>query len=224
VNQRKKAKEKKWDLKAREKYYRGISRFFLEQRGAPFFLSSQELNIIAEWEQMAIPLRVVLDGLRQAFEHRKKRAGRQVRFFSLNRCNRFVLEAHKQHLERHIGGEKGVSPKELSETKGKIIAEINRYLAHSPRHLDDLNRLLSKLRSELRRGHWNEEDIEKTEARIEAILVKKATPAERRKAADAVRSEYGNLRSEEFDRILRLRLIKELRHKYRIPYVSPFYF
>lgn len=224
MNQKKKAKGKEWGLKAREQYYRAISQYVFEQRGAPFFLSSQELNLIADWEKMQIPLRVVLDGLKQAFELRRQRAGRQAKFFSLNQCHRFVLEAHKQHRDRRIGGERGVLHKELSVKKDKILSEINRFLIHSPDHLDELNKIFTQLRNALSQGNWDEDYIEKTEAQIEEILVNNATSKERKSASDAAVSEYGVMGSEEFDRIVRLRLIKELREKYRIPYVSPFYF
>lgn len=223
MKQKKKAQGKKWSFKAREEYYRAISQYFLEHRGAPIFLSSQELNAIADWEKMKIPLRVVLDGLRQAFENRRQRAGRQAKFFSLNQCQRFVLEAHKQHRERHVGGER-VSRDDLSVKREKILSEIDRFIAHSPPHLDELNWLFIRLRNELRQGIWDEEHIEKIDAQIEEILVNKATPKQRKQAEDAVLSEYRAMGSDDFERILRLRLIKELRHKYRIPYVSPFYF
>lgn len=224
MNQKKKSEGKGWSLKTREEYYRAISQYFFEQRGAPFFLSSQELSLIADWEKMKIPLRVVLDGLRQAFENRRQRVGRQAKFFSLNQCQRFVLEAHKQHRERRIGRGKGISHKELSVKGDKILAEINRFLAHSPHHLNELNHLFAQLRNELSQGIWEEEYIEKAEAQIEEILVNQATPKERKHATDAAVSEYGIMGGEEFERVARLRLIKELRQKYRIPYVSPFYF
>ena len=224
MNQKKKGKEKEWSLKTREQYYRAISQYFFGQRGAPFFLSSQELTLIADWEKMKIPLWVVLDGLRQAFEHRKQRAGRRAKFFSLKQCQRFVLEAHKQQRERRIGGERGAVHKELSVKKDKILSEINRFLAHSPHHSDELNLVFVQLRDELSQGHWDEEYIEKTEAHIEEILVNKATSKEWKHASDAAVSEYGVLGSEELERVVRLTLIKDLRQKYRIPYVSPFYF
>ncbi len=224
MNQKKKAEGKGWSLKAREEYYRAISQYFFEQRGAPFFLSSQELSLIADWEKMEIPLRVVLDGLRQAFENRRQRPGRQSKFFSLNQCHRFVLEAHKQHRERRIGGERGGLQKEMLVKKDKILSEIDRFLADSPCHLDELNHLFAQLRKELSQGNWDEEHIEKTEMQIEEILVNNATSKERKHASNAAVSEYGVMESEEFERVVRLRLIKELRQKYRIPYVSPFYF
>ena len=224
MNQKKKAKGKEWSLRTREQYYRAISQYVFEQRGTPFFLSSQELNLIADWEKMKIPLRIVLDGLRQAFEQRRQRARKQAKFFSLNQCHSFVLEAYKQHRERGIGGDRGILRKELSVKKDKILFEINRFLAYSPHHLDELKHIFTQLRNELSRGTWDEECIEKTEVQIEEILVNNATSKERKVASDAALSEYGVMGSEEFERIVRLRLIKELRQKYRIPYVSPFYF
>lgn len=224
MNQKKKVKKKGWGLKAREEYYRTISQYFLDQRGAPFFLSSQELSVIADWEKMEIPLRVVLSGLKQAAENRRQRPGRKSRFFSLNQCHRFVLESHKQHRERRIGGERKSSQNELSVKRKTIISEINRFLAQSPHHLSEVNQLLEQLRTDLSQGEWDEAHIEQTEAQIEENLVKRATPGERQQASKAVTSEYGTMKSEEFDQILRIRLIKELRHKYQIPYVSPFYY
>jgi hypothetical protein len=224
VNQKKKAKKKGWGLKAREEYYRTISQYFLEQRGAPFFLSSQELSLIADWEKMEIPLRVVLEGLRRAVENRRQRPGRRAKFLSLNQCQRFVLESHKQHRERRIGGERRVSQNDLSVKRKKILSEINRFLAQSHGHIKEVNQLFSQLRSDLNRGNWDEEYIERTETQIEEVLVDRATPEERKYATEAVRSEFGAMESEEFDRVVRIRLIKELRLKYQIPYVSPFYF
>lgn len=224
VNQTKKAKKKGWGLKAREEYYRTISQYFLELRGAPFFLSSQELSVIADWEKMEIPLRVVLDGLRQAGENRRQRPRRKTKFFSLHQCHRFVLESHKQHRERRIGEEKRAQKNTQPVKRKKILAEINRFLAQPPHQLGDVTLLFSQLRSDLSQGKWDEAHIEKIEARIEENLVNNATPEERKKATEAVTSEFGTMEGEEFDRIVRIRLIKELRHKYQIPYVSPFYF
>ena len=210
--------------KAREEYYRTISQYFLEQRGAPLFLSSKELSLIADWEKMGIPLRVVLDGLRQAVETLRQRPGRKTKFFSLDQCHRFVLESDKMHRERRIGRERKTTQNDISVKRKKILSEINRFLDQSPHHLDEVNRLFARIHSDLSQGKWDEDLIEKTEARIEDALVAKATPEERKQASEAVASEFGIMRDEEFDRIVRIRLIKELRHKYQIPYVSPFYF
>jgi hypothetical protein len=224
VNQKKRTKEKGKSLKAREEYYRAISQFFLEQRGVPFFLSSKELSVIADWEKMAIPLRVVLDGLRKAVENRRQQPGPKRKYFSLNQCHRFVLEAQKQHRERRIGRERGASPHELSVKKEKILSEINRFLAQAPGHLEEVNHLFAQLRCDLNREKWDEAHIEKIEVQIEENLVNTATQQERKQATEAVAAEFGAMEGEEFDRVVRIRLIKDLRHKYQIPYVSPFYF
>ena len=55
-------------------------------------------------------------------------------------------------------------------------------------------------------------------------LVLELTPEERQQAIDTVASEIEVTAGEEFDRLVRISLIKELRSKYQIPYVSPFYY
>jgi len=224
VTQKKRAKQKRWGLKSREKYYRTISQYFLEQRGAPFFLSSKELSVIADWEEKEIPLRVVLDGLRQASESRRQAGGRKAKFFSLDQCHRFVLESHKQHHERRVGEEKRATHDGLSKKKTKILAEINRFLAQPPDRLEEMTRHFAQLRTDLSHGKCDETRLERTDVEIEKHLVSKATPEERQQAVDTVASEFGVTAGEEFDRLVRIRLIKELRSKYEIPYVSPFYY
>jgi hypothetical protein len=68
---------KKDRLDRRSGYYQTIGKFFIDLRGAPFFLSSKELAIISQWEEMDIPLRIVLEGIKESFERGEK--GRETK-------------------------------------------------------------------------------------------------------------------------------------------------
>jgi hypothetical protein len=105
-----------------------------------------------------------------------------------------------------------------------ILAEINGFLVQPPSHLEEVIQIFCQLRSDLSQGKWDDAHLEKTEARIEENLVDSATPEETQQASEAVTSEFGAMEGEEFDRVVRIRLIKELRLKHKIPYVSPFYY
>ncbi|MBN1223039.1 MAG: hypothetical protein JXB23_07300 [Candidatus Aminicenantes bacterium] len=216
-------RRKEGRTKERGEYYQVISRSFLHLRGAPFILSSREIELIADWEEMGIPLPVVLEGIKRAFEFRKRKTGRRSKVFSLNWCQVFVLEAYKQYRERHVG-KTGCRPYGGEGDKGKkILSEIDSYLAASPQ-IRDLELLFIELRRGLKKGHWDEEFLEKKEEVVEEVLAANATSQERARASAEVTAEYGLRRGEEFDRILRLKLVKELRTKHRVPHISPFYY
>jgi len=217
-------RRKKWRGSVeRGEYYQAISRTFLKLRGAPFILSSREIGLIAEWEDMQIPLPVVLEGIKQAFEYRKRRRGLRSGFFSLNGCGYFVLEAYKMHRDRRIGGMPTRSSGTEMDKGERILGEIERFLSESPR-IPALDRLFKDLREDLRKGRWDEESLEKKEGMVEDILAGQAAPQERADISTEVTAEFRLGSGEEFDRIMRLKLIKELRRKYRVPHISPFYY
>lgn len=58
---------------AGSKYFQSIALHFFKHRGAPFFLSSKELDYIAGWEKMGIPLHVVLEGIERSFESYRRK-------------------------------------------------------------------------------------------------------------------------------------------------------
>jgi len=210
-------------LEERGEFYQTICRHFLQHRGSPFILSSREIELIAEWERMKIPLSAVLEGMNRAFEDRQRKPGRRTRVFSLDRCRIFVLDAYKQDCERHVG-RTGERPFRGERDKRKrILREIDGFLSSSP-PVHDLCDLFLSLRSDLKRGIWDEESLERAEAAVEDILVAQATPQERERIAAEVVSEFDVKGTLEFDRIVRLKLIKELRTKYRVPHISLFFY
>ena len=70
----------------------------------------------------------------------------------------------------------------------------------------------------------SEEDLEKAENEIEALLVKQASSAEREATAKAVRDEFPEAKGREFQRIFRIKLIKYMRDKYKIPHLALYFY
>jgi hypothetical protein len=159
-------------------YYQAISREFLLQRGAPFILSSREIELIADWEETRIPLPVVLEGIKQAFEFRRRKTGQRSKVFSLNWCRVSVMEAYRQYRERLVGTEGSRPASGEAEKKKKLLSEIDTFLAESVR-IRDLELLFIELRHALKRGRWDEEWLERAEEAVEDVLAEKATSREK---------------------------------------------
>lgn len=206
----------------RSQYFQTIARYFFEHRGAPFFLSSKELDLIAHWEKLGIPLRVVLEGMRRSFEGDKLRSKTKGKIFSLSYCDSQVLKAFQQYRERRVG--KGEMVKERETKKKKAKAEVDRFLKTMPSRVIYLRDIYSQARRILSRKDFQEEELERLEEEIEELLFLRASDQEKERVKNEVRNEYGARGDEELTSIWRIKLIKLLREDNKIPYLSLFYY
>ena len=68
-----------------------------------------------------------------------------------------------------------------------------------------------------------EEDLERAEEDIEALLVASASTEDREKAKKEAAASFPDLTEKEnFQRVFHVTLIKLMRSKYKIPHVAPF--
>jgi hypothetical protein len=215
---------KKDRLDRRSGYYQTIEKFFIDLRGAPFFLSSRELDIISKWEEQGIPLRIVLEGIKGSFEQRGNRGGKRRRPYNLDYCHSFVMRAFHLHQDRRVGRKKSNVLQGEKEKKTKILLEVERFLADIPEELQPLKPIYARLHTKLSDGEVTEEELEKAEEIIER-LIKENLPAAQADAITAeIRSEFGRISGAKFDQIFRVKALKAEREKYKIPHVSPFYY
>ncbi len=208
----------------RSSYYRTVAKYFFEQRGAPFFLSSKEFNRICQWEEMDIPLRVVLEGLKRSFERRRRRAGGRRKAHTLDYCHLYVLEALQQYTERRVGSREKDSCGGRKNRKKKILVEVERFLNEIPAEMWALKPVYSRLKKKLATGTISEEDLEKAEDTIERLITENVSPEQRRAITAEIVEEFGACSNREFDQIFGIKAIKASREKYKIPHVSPFYY
>ncbi len=206
----------------RSEYYQSIARYFFKQRGAPFFLSSTELNLVENWEKMEIPLPVVLEGIKMAFDNTMRKSGRKTKIQSLAFCENQVLRAFDRHRDRRVGGER----KRLERTGKKIRAnaEIKKFLDILPSQIEYLKDAYSRAQRLFSQRHVDEEELERIEAEVEDLIWEHSLEEERKRVKKDVRSEYKIEEGEEFLRILRIKLVKAIRDRYKIPYISLFYY
>jgi hypothetical protein len=203
------------------RYFQAVSRFFLQQRGAPFFLSSKEVEKIREWKNLGIPLLIVREGIKDCFVTHRRRSGRKGKILSLAFCHTFVLRGYEAHKERKVGGQRKSSQKE--EKREELKKTIERFLASCPENFPDMRKVFSRV-LKLTSKDSNEEILEDLEFEVEALIIGMASETERKQVRDEVITEFGEKNAPERDRIQDLMLIKHIRKKYAIPHISLYYY
>jgi hypothetical protein len=206
----------------RSRYFQEIARTFFDLRGAPFVLSSREMMTVAGWEEMGIPLRVVLEGIHRGFEsYRRKRAGGR-KMPSLSYCQAEVLKAFAEFRERRIGRQhKEVLRK---EKKGRAKLEVEKFLqSHSPK-VSFLEDIYAEALRILSRAAIREEALDSLESRAEEMILRQAQESEKAEVKGRVEADFKSHRDSEAQEIYKTQLVKVLREKYKIPHLSLFYY
>ncbi|MDH5705215.1 MAG: hypothetical protein OEZ45_04275 [Candidatus Aminicenantes bacterium] len=206
----------------RSEYFQSIARFFFKQRGAPFFLSSKDLDLIARWEKRKIPLPVVLEGIRRCFENYARKPGKKTKIQTLAFCEMQVLRDFDQHRERRVGLE-GMRV-EREEKRERALAEVMRFLEALPPEVGYLKEAYSRAQELLSRSHVDEEELERLESEVEALIWNRSPEDEKRKAKREAAVEFKWRDEEGLSRISRIKRVKSMRDKHEIPYISLFYY
>lgn len=208
--------------RGRSQYFQAITHHFLSRRGVPFFLSSTDIELIGTWEKMGIPLQVVLEGIERTFESERSKPGRRRRIHSLAFCKLHVLKAFEQYRERKVGTRK--RKEERDEKRKRIKNEVRNFLMDFPPDLGYLRDVYSKAQKILSRRKVEEEELERLEEEIEELLLSRCPRLEKEKVKVEISQEYPSAAEEEFRTLLKIKLVKLLREKYKIPYISFFYY
>ena len=202
-------------------YFQTIERFFFGQRGSPFFFSSKELDVIADWKKKGIPVQVVLEGISDCFTWQRKKPGRKNKIHSLVYCRSFVLRAFESYKERRVGSDlKGLGEEERRKQLGKAA---ERFLNTYPEEIRELGEMFSRVKKLLSQKA-DEESLEQIEQNVERLLIKKAPDSIKKKIRNEVREEYPDKKGKEHAQILELRIIKHMREKYKVPHISLYYY
>ncbi len=203
------------------RYFQAISRFFCELRGAPFFLSSKEVENIREWNNLGIPLHIVREGIKDCFAAHRKKTGRKGKILSLAFCHPFVMHAYEAFKERKVG--RKIKPFDKTKKREELKKEVKKFLACCPLSYPDLREIFARVLKFLC-DNTEEDLLEELENEVEAFIIKMASEAERERIQKEVMAEFGNKSPQERDRILDIKLVKYLREKYEIPHISLYYY
>jgi hypothetical protein len=77
-------------------YFQSVEEFFVSRRGDPLLLSNADWVLIREWRQGGLPLRIVLRGIRDAFDAHAHSFGRRRKVGSLRYCEHEVEAARER--------------------------------------------------------------------------------------------------------------------------------
>ena len=213
-----------------------MERHFVALRGGPLFVSPREWQLIHHWREAQIPLRVVKQGLDQAFANSKPR--RPIR--RLSYCRQTVEASYRRFREavagggaqgQATGGENDVRDyldrlaKELTAVRKKVDVSraplretidrtakslISRDVPTEPVRLDDLERELEALEMAL---------MEAAESALEPEELQTC-----RNGAERLLSDYrARMPSDVFESALRSAYMKCVRARFDLPPLSLFY-
>jgi hypothetical protein len=185
-------------MSERDRYFQEISRAFLARRGAPFFLSPKDLELIASWEKAGVPLALVLEGIERAFAPKPAGAAPLGKVLTLAFCQNQVRKLFELCRDRRVGNT-GRVVSGRSEKRQRALAEVDEFLARgsSPPGIDAIAR---RARIVLAAEGADEEALERLDEEADAALSAGASERDR------------------------TRRIKTLREKYRMPYFALFYY
>jgi len=204
------------------RYFQEIAHSFLENRGAPFFLSSKDLALIETWERMGIPLQVVLEGIKRVFENHRSKPGPKGKILSLAFCRREVLNAFEQHKERRVGSQKRGNVREAKQKKAReAVQKFLEGIPSSVRYLEDVYIRALNL---LSRKDLEEEEIERMEQEIEQLLFKHCSQQEKDRMKQELMKRYSLKSEEELQSVFRTKVVKAQRERFKVPYISFFYY
>jgi hypothetical protein len=206
----------------RSRYFQEIAQAFFDLRGAPFVLSSKDMVAISSWEETGIPLRVVLEGIRRAFENYRKRQAGGRKMSSLSYCHAEVLKAFAEYRDRSVGRRSREILREEKKKKAEI--EVDKFLTSLPAEVAWLRDIYEEAHRALCGITASEETLEKMEANVEALILRKAPGADKNDVEKRIQAEYRSRPGSEIPDILRVRLIQFIREKYKIPHLSLFYY
>lgn len=204
------------------RYFQEISQSFLDLRGAPFVLSSKDVMTISTWEETGIPLRIVREGIRRAFEKYRQRHAGSRKIFSLSFCQVEVAWAFAEFRDRGVG--RGCPRVSRGAKTAKARAEVQRFLGTAPSAAGYLMDVFGQALKALSRRSPREEELESLEKKVEELIQRQAPAEDRDAAQKQVQAEFAGLPKQEQQRILGLQLVKRVREKNRIPHLSLFYY
>lgn len=203
-------------------YYRTIARNFLARRGAPFFLSAKDLDLISTWEAEGVSLEVVLEGIEKTFENFRLRQRRADKVLALSFCSAQVLKAFDQHRDRNVGRRRKAVSRQ--DKRDRARAEIERFLTRIPAEILFLREVYDEARQKIVEINDPDERLEELEEKVERLLLAHAGDEDRERLKKEIRPEGRPPVKGEWERILDIRLVKHFRGKYKIPYLSLFYY
>lgn len=171
---------------------------------------------------MGIPQRIVLEGIRNTFDGIRNKSFQKKRILRLTQCDFKVLEAFKLYQDRKVGENYNFAYKD--ESIINLKREVDRFTKQIPGEICGLNHVFLQAQELLRRENIDEDLLEKADTEVEKILLDHGTEKEKERFLEGIRIEHKEKKEREIQEIFRIKWIKHIRKKYKVPYLSVFYY
>jgi hypothetical protein len=185
-------------------------------------LSSREIDMIRSWESRGIPLRVVLEGIKNFFGKPISSPGRKKKAASLVLCDYFVQKAFLMSRTRKIGREQKIISRD-DKTSG-MMDHVRYFLQSLPEEMSFLQGDFQLALQILEKKYPDEEKLEKLDRTVDEKLINNASESLVERIRSEVLSEYLSSGKEEVDRIIEIKLSRFIRESFQIPRLSLFYY
>jgi hypothetical protein len=186
-------------MSERDRYFQEISRAFLARRGAPFFLSPKDLELIASWEKAGVPLAVVLEGIDRAFAPLSEGKRPRGKVLTMAYCLNQVRKLHDLRRDRRVGHPGKAAAPGRDAKRIQALTAVDEFLARGGIP-PDLEAIAQRARWVMTSEAPDEEALELLDEEFDTAM-----------AGEAVGRD-------------RTRRIKMQREKMRLPYFALYYY
>ncbi len=230
-------------------YFSEIEETFIRRRGRNLLLSPLDWALIESWQKREVPLHIVVRGIENVFDSYDKKPKNSRPVKSLFYCKDEIESQYANWLDMQSG--KSIVPSskfqvpssennesslfsdetiaahlnkltsELNAAKKDADGQLNKVLEKVLRHIAEFQK--KSLSAEKLEG-----ELESLDQRLDAFLLK-FTDAEvlkklKTETAKQVTNYKNQMEADVYQRTFDLMLLKRLRERHKIPYLSLFYF
>ncbi len=159
--------------------------------------------------------------MERAFANYRK-GGRPAGALTLAFCEYQVGKALAGRRERRAGGARKAAPRDAK--KERLRKEIGRFLGEVPPGLEGLAETFTAARAVLDDPGAGEEGLEALDERVEEALWQAAPEKDKARVRKDVRTGLSGKRTLDLEDVARTKLVKEMRERHKVPYLSLYYY
>jgi hypothetical protein len=159
--------------------------------------------------------------MERAFANYRK-GGRPAGALTLAFCEYQVGKALAGRRERRAGGTRKAAPRDAK--RERLRKEIGRFLEEVPPGLEALAETFAAARAVLDDPGAGEEGLEALDERVEEALWKAAPENDKSRVRKDVRAGLSGKRTLDLEDVARTKLVKEMRERHKVPYLSLYYY
>lgn len=172
-----------YDEKRFKKYLNKVENFFIEKRGTPFILSSEDVQLILYWFKKGVPEKIIKKGIEIVFEKLKEK-GEDKKINSIKYCAQRIEELFKEEEKKvsrswHTKGEEIDITSSLNKTKESINSFFEDKIEYKKQKENYLKKI-EKLKN-LEDLDEIEDNLKKIEEKIIELYYKKIVLEEKEK-------------------------------------------